>query len=163
MTKRIAVVAGLAGIWALAAHAAPGASGHDHAAAHLHGGSGTDGSPGSPAEVNRIVRIEAFDRTFDLRQIDVRPGETVKFLITSRSSIPHEFVIASHPEHVEHRKTMQEMSDMKMDDEPNAVTIEPGETKELIWSFGTDPNVEFSCDILGHAEQGMTGKFRVVK
>jgi uncharacterized cupredoxin-like copper-binding protein len=109
MTLHIAVIAGLAGIWAAAAHAAAVAPQHDGAAAHAHGGSDTDGSPGSPAEVNRIVRIDALVRTFSARQIDVRPGETVKFLVTSKSRIPHEFVIASHREHVEHRRMMQKM------------------------------------------------------
>ena len=84
-------------------------------------------------------------------------------MIISKSSIPHEFVIASHEEHLEHRKMMQQMPDMKMDEEPNAVTIDPGETKELIWRFGKDQDVEFACDIPGHAEQGMAGKFRLTK
>lgn len=162
MTLRIALLAAAAAIWAtsathIAALAGPGDHGGDDA------GSGTDGSPGSPAEVNRIVRVEALDRRFNLNQIQVRSGETIKFLITSKSSIPHEFVIASHEEHLEHRKMMQQMPDMKMDEETNAVTIEPGETKQLIWRFGKDQDVEFACDIPGHAEQGMVGKFRLTK
>ena len=52
---------------------------------------------------------------------------------------------------------------MEMDDEPNAITVDPGQTKELIWKFGKDKDVEFACDIPGHAEQGMAGKFRVLK
>ncbi len=161
MTLRITMLAAAAAIWAPAAipiTALAGARDHGDEA-----GSGTDGSPGSPAEVNRIVRIEALDRRFNVKQIEVQSGETIKFLITSKSSIPHEFVIASHGEHLEHRKMMQQMPDMKMDEEPNAVTIEPGETKELIWRFGKDQDVEFACDIPGHAEQGMAGKFRVTK
>ncbi len=162
MTLRIALLAAAAAIWAtsaipIIAFAGAGDHGGDD------GGSGTDGSPGSPAEVNRIVRLEALDRRFNVNQIQVRPGETIKFLITSKSSIPHEFVIASHKEHLEHRKMMQRMPDMKMDEETNAVTIEPGETKELIWRFGRDHDVEFACDIPGHAEQGLAGKFHVAK
>jgi uncharacterized cupredoxin-like copper-binding protein len=161
MTLRIALLAAAAAIWAASAIPITALAG-----AHDHGddaGSGTDGSPGSPAEVNRIVRVEALDQRFNVNQLQVRPGETIKFLITSKSGIPHEFVIASHEEHLEHRKMMQKMPDMKMDEEPNAVTIDPGETKELIWRFGKDQDVEFACDIPGHAEQGMAGKFRVTK
>jgi uncharacterized cupredoxin-like copper-binding protein len=162
MTLRIALLTAAAAIWApsaiqIAALAGPREHGGDDA------GSGTDGAPGSPAEVNRIVRVEALDQRFNVNRIQVRSGETVKFLITSKSSIPHEFVIASHEEHLEHRKMMQRMPDMKMDEEPNAITIDPGETKELIWRFGKDQDVEFACDIPGHAEQGMAGKFRVTK
>lgn len=35
------------------------------------------------------------------------------------------------------------------------------ETKELIWRFGKDRNLEFACDIDHHAEDGMKGIFRV--
>jgi uncharacterized cupredoxin-like copper-binding protein len=162
MTLRIALLAAAAAVWAASAIPIIALAGaHDHGGDE--GGSGTDGSPGSPAEVNRIVRVEALDQRFSVNQIQVRAGETIKFLITSKSSIPHEFVIASQGEHVEHRKMMQQMPDMKMDEETNAVTIEPGETKELIWRFGNDQDVEFACDIPGHAEQGMAGKFRVTK
>ena len=60
-------------------------------------------------------------------------------------------------EHAEHRRMMQQNPDM-VHDEPNAVTIEPGQTKQLVWKFGRDPNFEFSCNIPGHAEQGMRGQ-----
>ncbi len=144
--------------------AAPGPAGHAHADADAtHGGSGTDGSPGNPAQVDRVVRVEALDTTFNVKQIQVRPGETIKFVITDKSSIPHEFVIASQKEHLEHRQMMQQMANMTMEDEPNAVSVQPGQTKELVWKFGNDTAVEFACDIPGHAEMGMVGTFRVVK
>ena len=161
MTFRIAALAGFAAICAVSAQAASGVSAH----AHEHDGdaTGTAGGPGKATDVTRTVRIDAGDTTFNVKQIQVKAGETVKFVITSKSSIPHEFVIASHDEHLEHRKMMQEMAGMTMDDEPNAVTIDPGQFKELIWKFGKDKDVEFACDIPGHAEQGMAGKFRITK
>ena len=144
--------------------AAPGPAGHGHADADAaHGGSGTDGGPGNPAQVDRVVRVEALDTSFNLKQIQVRPGETIRFVITDKSSIPHEFVIASRKEHLEHRAMMQQMAGMTMDDEPNAVSVAPGQTKELVWKFGKDKDVEFACDIPGHAEQGMVGTFRVIQ
>ncbi len=161
MTFRIAALAGFAAICAVSAQAASGVSAH----AHEHDGdaTGTAGGPGKASDVTRTVRIDAGDTTFNVKQIQVKAGETIKFVITSKSSIPHEFVIASHDEHLEHRKMMQEMAGMTMDDEPNAVTIDPGQFKELIWKFGKDKDVEFACDIPGHAEQGMAGKFRITK
>ena len=150
-----------------AAIAAPGAPGHAHGHGakggdHKHGGTATDGAPGKPNEVARTVRVEAKDTVFNVKQIQVRAGETVKFVISNKGELPHEFAIASAPEHEEHRKMMQQMPDM-VHDEPNAVTLKPGETKEVIWKFGKDTNVEFSCNIPGHAEQGMKGSFRVVR
>src|SRR5216684_1780556 len=149
MTFRIAALAGFAAICAVSAQAASGVSAH----AHEHDGdaTGTAGGPGKASDVTRTVRIDAGDTTFNVKQIQVKAGETIKF------------VIASHDEHLEHRKMMQEMAGMTMDDEPNAVTIDPGQFKELIWKFGKDKDVEFACDIPGHAEQGMAGKFRITK
>ena len=161
--RLVALTAGAA-LWAISVQAESAGTAHtqehDGAAAH-DDATGTDGHPGKASEVSRTVRVDAGDTTFNVKQIQVKAGETVRFVITSKSSIPHEFVIASHDEHLEHRKMMQEMAGMEMDDEPNAVTINPGQTKELIWKFGKDKDVEFACDIPGHAEQGMAGKFRV--
>lgn len=121
------------------------------------------GGPGKAADVKRVVRIEARDRDYNVRQIQVRPGETIRFVITNKSSIRHEFAIARHQEHVEHRAMMQKLPDMVHDDD-DVVTVEPGETKEIVWRFGTDRNalkdLEFACNIPGHAEQGMQGTFR---
>ena len=158
---RALLLAGVALAMSCPAFAEPALSGHPHAK-HDENGSGTGGVPGDAARVDRVVRVETLDTSFDVKQIQVRPGETIKFVITSKSSIPHEFVIASHAEHLEHRKMMQQMAGMKMNDEPNAVTVDPGQTNELIWKFGTDKDVEFACDIPGHAEQGMAGKFRMI-
>lgn len=137
-------------------------------AGHVHGGpkaSSAMGGPGKAADVKRVVRIEARDRDYNVRQVQVRPGETVRFIIVNKSSIRHELGIASRQEHVAHREMMVKLPDMVHDDD-NVVTVEPGQTKELIWRFGTDPNalkdLEFACNIPGHAEQGMQGTFRVM-
>lgn len=153
-------------IWALAAHAQSAmAAGKDHGHQEdaAEGGTGTDGVPGDPAVARRTVRIDARDMAFNVKQIQVRAGETVRFVIANTGKLRHEFVIASHEEHVEHRSMMKQAPNMEMGKEPNAVTIDPGETKELVWKFGKDTDVEFACDIPGHAESGMTGVFRVMQ
>jgi len=126
-------------------------------------GAGTDGEPGDAAAVWRTIRIEARNMSFKPHSIAIRPGETVRLVIFNSGKLRHEFVIASNAEHLEHRAAMRRMPDMNMTGEPNAVTVDPGQSKELIWKFGDDPKVEFSCDIPGHAEAGMTGIFRTVR
>jgi uncharacterized cupredoxin-like copper-binding protein len=162
----VVALTAVAAIWAISAWAETGDAAHTHrhdgGAVH-DDAAGTNGGSGKASDVTRTVRMDAGDTTFNVKRIQVRPGETIKFVITSKSSIPHEFVIASHDEHLEHRKMMQEMAGMKMNDEPNAITVDPGQTKELIWKFGQNKDVEFACDIPGHAERGMAGTFRVVK
>jgi len=145
---------------ALAASPVLADAGHTHARPTA----GTDmGGPGKRADAKRVIRIEARDHDYNLRQIQVRPGETVRFVIVNKSSIRHEFGIARHADHVEHRKMMEKLPDMVHDDD-EVVTIEPGETKEIVWRFGMHKDalkdLEFACNIPGHAEQGMQGKFR---
>jgi uncharacterized cupredoxin-like copper-binding protein len=83
----------------------------------------------------------------------------VRFVVTNFGKIDHEFSVATHAEHLEHRKMMAEMPDMKHADR-NMVTLKPGQTKSLIWEFGPRRNdLEFACDIPGHAEAGMQGRF----
>ena len=162
MIFRIAAFAGVA-IWAVSATAGPGTPGHTHEhAGAAHGATGTDGGPGKAAETHRTIRIEARDTAFNVKQIQVHVGETIRFVITNKGQIRHEFSIASPAEHAEHREMMQQMPDMVHED-PNVVTIEPGETKELVWKFGKDRDVQFACDIPGHSEQGMVGTFRVAQ
>jgi uncharacterized cupredoxin-like copper-binding protein len=150
-----------AALLTLSAIAAPahahGESGHHDGA---RGATGTDGGPGNPAEVRRTIRVEARHDDFNVKTIQVRAGETVRFVVTNDDYEPHEFAIASPQEHEEHRAMMRKMPNMRHDD-PNVITIDPGQTKELVWKFGKDANIEFACNIPGHAEHGMAGKFRV--
>src|SRR5690242_17605162 len=93
-------------------------SGHTHTQPHSHAApAGADlGGPGKAVDAKRVVRIEARDRDYSIRQVQVRLGETVRFVVVNKSSIRHEFGIARHDEHVEHRKMMQAMPDMKHED-----------------------------------------------
>lgn len=133
---------------------------HDEHAGAGHGGTGTDGKPGKAADAKRTVRVEALDDAFSVKEIRVRAGETVRFVVANKSYEPHEFAIASPQEQEEHRAMMKQMPSMVHHD-PNVVTVNPGETKELVWRFGKDTNVTFACNIPGHAEHGMQGVFRV--
>ena len=55
---------------------------------------------------------------------------------------------------------MREMPDMQHDD-PNVVTLEPGETRSLIWTFAKAVNIEVACNIPGHYEGGMHSQVEV--
>ena len=46
-------------------------------------------------------------------------------------------------------------------DDPNSVLLEPGESKELVWTFAKAGALEFACNLPGHYEVGMMGKIVV--
>ncbi len=131
-----------------------GHQGHGHASAQDIGG------PGKAVEATRTITVQAVDTAFREKRIAVKPGETIRFVIENRGAIPHEFTIASPGEHIAHRTMMREMPDMAHS-APNAVTVPAGETRSLVWTFGAVEDLEYACDIPGHAEQGMTGRFVV--
>ena len=45
--------------------------------------------------------------------------------------------------------------------DPNSVLLEPGESKELVWTFTKAGSLEFACNLPGHYEVGMMGKIVV--
>lgn len=123
------------------------------------------GEVGEARNVDRTITITATEIAYDVKDITVRAGETVRFVLVNKGDQPHEFSIGSADEMAEHRQMMIDMAGMKMDEmhhsEGNSISTEPGETKELIWHFGKAGSYEFSCNYPGHAEIGMMGKLTV--
>lgn len=131
--------------------------------AHSMGGQpewGAFGVPGKTSAASRTIAISAGDMRYSLKKLDVKVGETIRFVITNKGPSKHEFVIGSHAFHKQHIKEMEEMPDMPMD-EANSVDLNPGETKSLIWRFTKPGDFMFGCDIPGHFQAGMSGAIKV--
>lgn len=132
---------------------------------HGHGMKG--GEPGQLSEVTRTIRIEARDIAFDKARIEVKEGETVRFVITNVGELVHDFTLGPPDVQERHRYEMVKMmQDGMMDgamthDDPNAVLVKPGETKELIWKFSEADDFEFGCNQHGHYEVGMKGRIHI--
>jgi uncharacterized cupredoxin-like copper-binding protein len=145
------------GAWALAI-AMPASA---HEAGHAMGG----GKPGDAARATRTVEIVATDNAFSLKSLQVRDGETVRFVIRNDGFEAHEFLIGTAHEHAEHLAMMKAMIERQkktgraetMDHHDNGVTVLPGETATFVWTFARAANLQFACDIPGHYEDGMHG------
>ena len=139
--------------------------GEMHGATEHRGDALPFGMPGDPKRVTRTVRITATEIAFDVKKLDFRKGETVRFIFVNKGEQPHEFMIADAAEQEEHRQMMQNMAGMAMasmgHNDPNTVSADPGETKELVWTFSKAGSFEFACNYPGHAEVGMTGPLTV--
>lgn len=122
------------------------------------------GEPADEAEADRTVEVEALDSlAYEPSGIDVEAGETVTFVVTNPGSAVHEFVIGDAETQEEHEQEMQEMmeSGMQMHDEPNALALDPGETKSITWHFTEAGTLEFACHQPGHYAGGMRGEIDV--
>ena len=126
----------------------------DHAAAL-----GAPGSPKAPARTITVTMND--DMRFTPRRLMVRPGETVKLVAKSAGKLKHELVLGTAQELAEHAELMQKFPEMEHDD-PNAVSVEPGETGSLLWEFTSKAGAyDFGCLVPGHYEAGMLGKILV--
>ena len=143
------------------------------------------GQPGEAAKASRTVEIKLGDMFFEPESLDVKAGETVRFVLKNEGALLHEFSLgdaAMHAEHQKHMLMMQQMGmltptsmqhDMsKMDhsqhdmsgmahDDPNTVMLEPGQSAELTWTFAQATGLEFACNIPGHYQAGMVGSVEV--
>jgi uncharacterized cupredoxin-like copper-binding protein len=113
------------------------------------------GQPGTAGRVTHTIRVQALDTMrYAPDELTVQSGQTVRFIVTNVGKMRHEFVIGDAEEQRQHAEMMKEMPHMKHD-EGNAVSLEPGKTKELIWRFGKRGKVEVACHLPGHYEAGM--------
>lgn len=124
---------------------------------HAHSQGQSDKAP----KVDRTIQITTFDIRFDKSKLHVQAGETIRFVVTNKGKLPHEVIIGDASEQAEHEKEMQQMAGMDMPDEPNGITLKPGQTKSLIWTFDQKGEIEFACHVPGHYAAGMVGKIVV--
>lgn len=127
------------------------------------------GEPGSMRDVDRTVVVESHDLEYSIESLEVRDGETIRFVIRNASEIEHDFTIGTPEVQRAHRKQMEAMMSKMADgdtamrhDHPNAVFVRSGETRELIWTFKRSAKLEFGCNVPGHYEAGMRGKITFV-
>jgi len=127
-----------------------------------HGPSGSAiGKPGETAQVQRTIQVKMSDAMrFSPSHLTVKRGETIRFLVQNDGIEPHEFMLGEIKALREHAEVMRKYPTMEHD-EPNAITVNPGQTGTLIWTFTTAGRVDFACLIPGHFEKGMKGNIRV--
>lgn len=124
------------------------------------------GEPGKSAKADRIVNITMGDMSFTPASIDVTAGETIRFIVVNKSEIEHDFTIGDVETQTVHRVEMAEAmakDEMEHGDDPNAILVNAGQQRDLIWKFTRGGSFEFDCNIPGHYEAGMKGVITVRK
>lgn len=133
--------------------AEPGAAGHKHKVFAA-------GEPGDLAKPARTITVAMTEgdgtMAYDPPDVAVRAGEQIKFVITNRGALDHEFMLDSVEKNAKHRIAMQKNPEMEHDD-PNGRRLKPGGSAEIVWKFSKVGTFEFACLIPGHSEAGMKG------
>lgn len=134
----------------------------EHDSDHAHQASRA-GHAGQADKVTREVKVTALDTMrYEPALTQVKRGETVRFVVTNAGKLAHEFVIGDASEQQAHAEMMRKMPNMKHEDS-NMLSLEPGETKSLVWQFADDGELEIACHVPGHYEAGMRAKLSVAK
>ena len=142
------------------------------------------GEAAPATKATRTVEVVLQDISFAPTSLDVKAGETVRFVLVNKGQLLHEFNLGDASMHADHQKEMLkmqasgmltatgmgqmdhaamghgDMGGMKHDD-PNSVLVEPGKTAELTWTFSKAGALEFACNLPGHYQAGMVGKLHV--
>ncbi|WP_263772137.1 cupredoxin domain-containing protein [Propionivibrio soli] len=139
---------------------ATGAGDHRHdssASAHA----AALGQPGVLKDVNRTVELDMTDAMrFTPERLNVRRGETVRFVVKNSGMLKHEMVLGTAAELKAHGALMAKNPNMEHAD-PNAVSVDPGKTGEFVWKFTKAGTFDFACLLPGHLESGMKGRITV--
>ena len=141
------------------------------------------GEKGDPSKIDRTIQIEMYDNYYYPTQIEVKKGETIKFIVKNLGELVHEYNIGTKEMHIKHQPEMAKLVEHeilladKIDHEKmkkmakkdhslghshsNSVLLEPNETGEIIWKFSKDISLEMACNMPGHYETGMVGKINI--
>jgi len=119
------------------------------------------GVGGTAKAVTRTISVSMTDTMrFSPEKIDVKQGDTLKFVLKNDGKQLHEFVIGTKKDLDEHAALMVKFPTMEHD-EPYMAHVAPGKTGTIIWTFNKAGSFDFACLIAGHYQAGMIGKITV--
>lgn len=119
------------------------------------------GIGGNKNEVSRTITIAmSDDMKFNPNKIDIKQGETIRFVIRNNGKLMHEMVIGTKSVLDKHAEMMVKHPNMEHD-ELYMAHVSPKKSGEIIWKFNRPGNFEFACLIAGHYQAGMVGKIEV--
>lgn len=120
------------------------------------------GIAGDAKSVKRTISLNMTDNMrFTPDYVEVKQGDTVKFVLKNSGKIMHELVIGTKKELDEHAALMLKFPNMEHE-EPYMAHVAAGKTGEIIWTFNRAGDFDFACLIAGHYQAGMVGKIKVV-
>ena len=147
------------------------------------------GEPAPAAKATRTVNVVLKDIAFEPKNLQVKAGETVRFVLVNEGRLPHEFNLGDKAMHAEHQKEMVAMQgkmfteamnhegmdhgtmmnpgqmrdhgDGQRPGGGNTVMVMPGQRAELTWTFRQSAPIEFACNVPGHYQAGMVGALTI--
>jgi len=92
----------------------------------------------------------------------VPAGASVTFVVKNTGTVLHEFTLGDEGEQMAHEQEMMASGGMSMPkDEPMAIGVQPGTTKELTVTFDKPGSMLAGCHVAGHYAAGMKATITV--
>jgi len=132
---------------------------------------GACGTNAALSDGSQLIVVKMTNMTFEPATITVHVGDTATFRFVNSDTVPHEAVIGDAAYQARHAAMMNSMTTTStipaehgrsraaslhpgMND-PNAVTVAPGATGTIVYSFGKVTQLQIGCHEPGHYEAGM--------
>ena len=141
------------------------------------------GMKGKASDVSKTIKVDMYDNYYKPKTINVKKGETVRFVVENKGVLVHEFNIATMIMHKKHgpemldmmkngvllpnkinkekMKQMAKMNPKMAHSHANSVLLEPKQKAELIWKFTSNAELFGGCNVPGHLEAGMISKINI--
>ncbi len=108
-----------------------------------------------PAQAERRVDVTMKEMVFLPNTIDVKVGETVIFVFTNSGQEVHDAFIGDKAAQEEHERQMRAHGSGHQHEHEGGVTVAPGQTGELRYSFDKPGTLEIGCHQPNHYDSGM--------
>ena len=116
-------------------------------------------SPGAGAQTIEVKLTDAL--RMEPAEMTVKAGQPVTFKVTNSGVIDHEFHLGDEAAQTEQEEMMQ--SGQMVHDTPEGISLKPGETRELTYTFATSGETIAGCHIAGHYAGGMKAAITVTE
>ena len=136
--------------------AACGGGSGDHSTMDMDKSTGTTAAAGAPS---RTIDVDMVDIAFEPKTLSVQRGERIEFVFHNKGTIAHDAFIGDTAAQADHEKEMHEGKDGSMAGGhrmgETAITVDPGKTGSLTYTFDQPGTLEIGCHQVGHYAAGM--------
>lgn len=118
-----------------------------------------DASAGAASQTIEVKLTDAL--RIEPAAMTVKAGQPVTFMVTNIGAIEHEFYLGGEAAQAEQERMMQ--SGEMAHDNAEGVSLKPGETKELTYTFADVGQTLAGCHVAGHYGGGMRATLTVTE
>ena len=117
---------------------------------------------GSASPAAQTIEVKLTDALrMEPAEMTVKAGQPVTFVLTNTGVLEHEFYLGDEAVQAEQEEMMA--SGQMAHDTPEGISLKPGETKELTYTFEAPGKTLAGCHVAGHYAGGMKATITVTE